>query len=140
MKASARHSLCLLSCLGSGAVRAESTAAALGSQLFTVVVSLAVVIGAIFACAWLVRRYGGGARLPGQRVRTLATVSVGTRERVVLIEVNGAQLLLGVAPGNVRSLHFFGADAAPVGADAATFAGTFAEQLRSGGPARGTTS
>ena len=32
-------------------------------------------------------------------------VSLGTRERAVLIRIGDRQLLLGVAPGNVRTLH-----------------------------------
>jgi flagellar biogenesis protein FliO len=35
----------------------------------------------------------------------LSSTSVGTRERVVLVEVENTRLLLGVAPGQVRTLY-----------------------------------
>jgi flagellar biogenesis protein FliO len=34
----------------------------------------------------------------------LANISLGARERAVLIAVDGREVLLGVAPGNVRTL------------------------------------
>jgi flagellar protein FliO/FliZ len=37
----------------------------------------------------------------------MGSASVGTREKVVLINAAGQQILVGVAPGNVRKLHIF---------------------------------
>ena len=104
------------------AASAESAVAAVGGQLFTVAASLCVVVAAIFAAAWLARRFGVAGRITGGRLRTLAATNVGGRERVVLLEVNGVQVLIGVAPGNVRTLHTFNAD------EIQTFAATLREQ------------
>jgi flagellar protein FliO/FliZ len=38
-------------------------------------------------------------------VTLLGGVSVGPRERVVLLQVDDARLVVGVAPGQVRTLH-----------------------------------
>ncbi|MEW8461479.1 MAG: flagellar biosynthetic protein FliO [Candidatus Thiodiazotropha endolucinida] len=38
-------------------------------------------------------------------VRVVGGASVGTRERVIVVEVDNQRLLLGVAPGQVRTLH-----------------------------------
>jgi flagellar protein FliO/FliZ len=38
-------------------------------------------------------------------VKVVGTTAVGTRERVVVIEVDNTWLLLGVGGGNVRLLH-----------------------------------
>jgi flagellar protein FliO/FliZ len=40
-------------------------------------------------------------------MKVVAALSVGPRERVVLVDVGGQQLLLGVAPGRVNMLHRF---------------------------------
>ncbi|HET8710057.1 MAG TPA: flagellar biosynthetic protein FliO [Spongiibacteraceae bacterium] len=56
---------------------------------------------------WLVRRAGGLQIKPGNGMRIIAALSVGARERVVLIEIAGEQLLLGVAPGQVTLLQRF---------------------------------
>ncbi|MET0071878.1 MAG: flagellar biosynthetic protein FliO [Candidatus Thiodiazotropha sp.] len=66
---------------------------------------LLLVLAIIIGGAWLFKRYGqlpmGGKGL----VRVIGGVSLGTRERVVLIEVENNRLLLGVAAGQVRTLH-----------------------------------
>jgi flagellar protein FliO/FliZ len=76
--------------------------------LLRVVLSLALVLGAVVACAWLMRRLrgisGGGSRA----IEVLAQASLGARERAVLVRVGGHELLLGVASGSVRTLLVLG--------------------------------
>ncbi|MGB1238662.1 MAG: flagellar biosynthetic protein FliO [Pseudomonadales bacterium] len=76
----------------------------LASSIWQMAAGLALVLGVIFLLAWLLRRVSGvqGAR---QHIKILSAVNVGTRERAVLVEVAGEQLLLGVAAGNVSLLH-----------------------------------
>jgi flagellar protein FliO/FliZ len=76
-------------------------------QFVRLVLALALVVALIYVCAWLLRRVQGLA--PGRHgvVRVLGSASVGQRERAVLVQVGGQQLLLGVAPGSVRTLHTF---------------------------------
>ncbi len=59
----------------------------------------------IVAVPWLLRRVSGLTLGLDGRLRVLTAVAVGPRERVVLVEVGQEQLLLGVAPGQVRLLH-----------------------------------
>jgi len=63
------------------------------------------VIGLIFALAWLVRRLPGSGLRADEGLRVIAGVSLGSKERAVVVEINGAQLLLGVTPGAVSLLH-----------------------------------
>ncbi len=69
-----------------------------------VTLALAVVLAAIFALAWLVRRVRGVAGA-ASALGVLAEVRLGPKERAVLVKVGGEQLLLGVAPGQVSTLH-----------------------------------
>jgi flagellar protein FliO/FliZ len=69
------------------------------------VVGLGLVIGLSFAVSWLFRRFG---KLPisGKGVVTiLGGVSLGPRERAVVLQVGQTRLLVGVAPGRVQTLH-----------------------------------
>lgn len=72
-----------------------------------------MILGLLFLLAivgvgwWLVKRAGGLQINGGSGMKVIATVSVGPRERVVLIELAGEQWLLGVAPGCVNLLHRF---------------------------------
>jgi flagellar protein FliO/FliZ len=67
--------------------------------------ALIIVLAAIFVVAWVVRRM----RLAGNRVGggldILADVPLGQKERAVLLKVGNQQILLGVAPGRVSTLH-----------------------------------
>lgn len=71
-------------------------------------IGLVLVLGLIALLAWGLRRFG---RVPaGGRgmVQVLGGVSLGNRERAMLLSVDGVRLLVGVSPGQVRTLHVLG--------------------------------
>ena len=78
-----------------------------GAYLIQVFLSLIVVVGLMFAVLWALRKVNGVGRSVGGHMQVLASVGLGQRERAVLVQVGGQQLLLGVAPGSVRTLHVF---------------------------------
>ena len=99
---------------------------------------LALVVAMIFLCAWVARRFGlqqtGGGRL----LKVVSSAMVGQRERVVVVEIGGSWLILGVASGQVSALHTMPAQnlpdpvapTAPQGlAGAGTFSRNFLESL-----------
>jgi flagellar protein FliO/FliZ len=76
-------------------------------QVLQVFLALVLVLGLIVLSAWLMRRYSS---MPFGRqgvLRLLASVSVGQRERIVLLQAGETQLLLGVTQSSVRTLHVF---------------------------------
>lgn len=75
--------------------------------LLRVVVALLVVLGAVIVAARLARRVRGLSGGTNSVLEVLGQLPLGTRERAVLIRVGERQLLIGVAPGNVRTLHVF---------------------------------
>ena len=66
------------------------------------IMSLALVVGFIFAAAWVVRRmpFGLGARGNGP-LKVLAALPLGPQERLVLVEARGEELLIAVSPAGV---------------------------------------
>lgn len=91
--------------------------------------SLILVIGLILLCAWLLKRMGSLQSNGSNLLRVRASLSVGLKERVVLVEAAGETLLLGVSPGGVTCLHRFDA---PLPAEASTpnaFAQVLQKQL-----------
>lgn len=65
---------------------------------------LLLVVAIMLGLAWLFKRY---AQVPGVgrgQVQVLGGVSLGARERAVLLSVEGRRLLVGVAPGRVQTL------------------------------------
>jgi flagellar protein FliO/FliZ len=79
-----------------------------------VTLALLVVLAVIFSLAWLVRRARGVTLNSNNTLSVLASVSVGQRERAVLIRCGETQLLLGVAQGQVTRLHTLGPSTTPV--------------------------
>lgn len=93
-----------------------------------------LVLVLIFALAWLARRLGL-QRLGGSSVvKVVSSASVGTRERIVVVEVAGTWLVLGVTPSQVNTLHSLPAQAAAPGSGSAGAAsnplGLFSGRLR----------
>jgi flagellar protein FliO/FliZ len=64
-----------------------------------------LVLGLIVAIAWVLKRSARFQTAAGGGLRILGGLSMGTRERVVLLQVGETQLLVGVAPGRVQTLH-----------------------------------
>jgi flagellar protein FliO/FliZ len=74
------------------------------TQMF---LGLAVVIALIFGLAWLVKRTNLAAFGRDKNVKVLVSLPLGAREKAVLLDIAGVQMLLGVAPGRVCMLHVF---------------------------------
>ncbi len=68
------------------------------------VLGLIIVIALFFACIWLMRKMGALPENSKQKMRVLAGLSLGGRDRVVLVQVGGQQLVLGVSPGRINNL------------------------------------
>ncbi len=94
--------------LASGALLAGEAEGGPGvdaAALTRVVIGLVVVLLVVVALGWAMRRFGNYGTGSSGQLRVLGGVSVGTRERVVLLQVGEQQLLVGVAPGRVQTLH-----------------------------------
>ncbi|MGE3296903.1 MAG: flagellar biosynthetic protein FliO [Porticoccaceae bacterium] len=103
-----------------------------GPGLGQMILGLATVLIFIFVLAWAARRLGPVKSLPTGALRVLGGLSLGTRERLVLVKVGDAQLLLGVAPGRVQTLHVLAEPIEVAGPpDTKASAREFAERLQS---------
>ncbi len=91
---------------------AAAPAGGTASGLFEITFALLVVLAAIFGFAWLARRARLLSGHSHGRIEVVADLSLGVKERVVLVRVRDAELLLGVAPGRVSTLHTFSGVAA----------------------------
>jgi len=85
-------------------------------SLGQVTLALGVVLAFIFGAAWLMRRMRGFRKPTGAALDVLADLPLGQKERAVLIRCGSTQLLLGVAPGRVNTLHIL---TEPVATDSA---------------------
>lgn len=90
-------------------VTQTNTVAPIGSgrHLMNVTLALMGVIGLIFAISWFVKRFSQGTFSANAHIKILSAMPLGTRERIVLIDAGGQQLLLGITSTNINTLHVF---------------------------------
>ena len=91
---------------------------------------LLLVLGIIFGMAWFIRRMGSFQQVSHGALRVLGGLSVGQRERIVLVQVGEEQLLIGLAPGQIRTLHVLD-EKVSINASNVTRSNSFAERLQS---------
>ncbi|OJZ20377.1 MAG: flagellar biosynthetic protein FliO [Thiobacillus sp. 65-29] len=98
-------------------------------SLLQVFVGLIAVLALIVATAWIAKRFGvmrGGSSGP---LQVVSSTAVGTRERVVVVEVGESWLIVGVAPGSVNALMTLPRGTAPASSSAIA-PGSFAARLQ----------
>ena len=76
-----------------------------GGGVLQVMVSLAIVLGAILLLGWVARRMRVLPRGRSGALRVVDEIALGAKERAVILEVDGARLVLGVGEGRVALLH-----------------------------------
>src|SRR3569832_185071 len=67
-------------------------------------VGMIVVIGIIVALAWLVRLMGKMNGLMSGEVKIVSSLSLGAREKIVLVQVGEEQFLLGAPPQQINRI------------------------------------
>lgn len=69
------------------------------------VLSLGLILALVGGLAWLAQRLRAGGRLKTGLIEIVSGVSLGTREKVVLLQIGQEQVLVGVSPAGMRTLH-----------------------------------
>jgi flagellar protein FliO/FliZ len=77
------------------------------SQLASMLGGLIAIVVLILILSWFVKRFSQGGFLQNPTMKILSTLPLGTRERLLLIDVGGQQLLLGVSATQINTLHVF---------------------------------
>lgn len=98
---------------------------------------LLLVLLLIFGAAWLVRRFGRLQGMAGDQLKVIGGLSIGQRERIMIVQAGATHLVIGVSPGGIRTLHVLDPaeippqDAAPDGPGGdESFFGRFNQELK----------
>lgn len=67
--------------------------------------ALLLILGLLFGTAWLARKLSGGKGFGQGGMKIVGGVALGPRERIVLVEVGDTWLVIGIVPGQIRTLH-----------------------------------
>lgn len=76
-----------------------------GSYLMQLIFGLLVVVLCIVALAWLTKKMNRFHSVTNDSIKVISGISMGAREKIVLLQVGEEQLLLGVSPGRINKLH-----------------------------------
>lgn len=105
-------------------------AAVSSGSVMQIIFSLILVLGAVAAAAWVMKRINLPQHGTASLLKVISGVAVGPRERVVLVEINDTWLVLGVAPGQVRALHTLPKGSLPAGTSSSAPDGKFQMWLK----------
>jgi flagellar protein FliO/FliZ len=86
-----------------GPVQSAPSAPAAGSLLQTIV-SLLFVLALLVGLAWAMKRFGPRAMGGAANMRVVGALSLGGRERIMVVEVADQWIVVGAAPGRVNVL------------------------------------
>jgi len=67
--------------------------------------ALALIVALLAGTAWLARKVNGGKGFGQGGMRVVGGVALGPRERIVLLEIGEEWLVVGIVPGQIRTLH-----------------------------------
>lgn len=100
--------LCLMSQAALAAETATQTATqgsvSTAGSLFSVLFGLVAVIAMIVGLAWMARRFGMMRTQDNALIQVVGTASLGTRERVAIVQVQDSWIVVGVSSAGVTSL------------------------------------
>ncbi len=115
---------------GSTVTASMGSAPDLGSSALQMIFGLLLVLGLLLGTLWLLKRISQPRGHVAGLLRVVAGVAVGSRERVVILELGNSWLVLGVAPGQVSTLAEIPRQEIPAGTTPKDFVGQLAERLR----------
>ena len=72
--------------------------------MLQVTFGLLVVVALLFAVAWSMKKMGAGKFAAAGAVKVVGGVSVGNRERILVVEVADQWIVVGIAPGSITAL------------------------------------
>ncbi len=74
------------------------------SQIMNWGLGLIVVLSIFFACVWFMRKTGALPTQTKDNMQVVGGLSLGMREKLVLVQVGKKQMVLAVTPGKIDNL------------------------------------
>lgn len=96
------------------------------ANILQMLIGLAFVVVLILLLGWFYRRFGAPGSNSNSDFRIISGLSLGQRERVVMLQVGSHQILVGVGPGHVEKIHVF---EEPIIEESSSSGGSFSDSL-----------
>ena len=99
-----------------------NTASPAAGSLLQTIFALTAVLALLAVLAWCMKRFGPKSHIGAVPVRLVGALSLGGRERIMVVEVGNQWIVVGASPGRVNALATMPAQHAAPGVDDATLA------------------
>ena len=86
------------------AVKPAAEPVSMTGYLLQGIFGLLIVLGLMWGAWWLLRRTGFNRAISGVKMKVVGGISIGNRERVMIVEVGDHWLILGVTPNQINTL------------------------------------
>jgi flagellar protein FliO/FliZ len=73
-------------------------------------ISLLIVLSIFFVCIWVLRKLNASTANGTEKMHIIGGIPLGLREKVILLQVGKKQLILGITPGHIETLHVLEGD------------------------------
>jgi len=73
--------------------------------ILQIATSFIAVVAFILLLAWLMKKTGRFGTTNNANIEIISSLSLGIREKIVLVKVNDVNIVVGVSPGQIRTLH-----------------------------------
>ena len=78
-------------------------------QVVQIILALVLVLALVVALGWGAQRLRLTKGTTGRHIKIVDTLALGARERLMLVDVDGERVLIGIASGRLERLHAMGA-------------------------------
>jgi len=75
------------------------------SYLLKLIIAMVFILLLIFGLAWIMKKMQLTQHSNNGLIQIVSAISVGQRDRIALIQVGEEQLLVGLTPGRIETLH-----------------------------------
>ena len=123
------YPILLLLLAASPAMASEAPVAASTGGMFQVLLVLFAVLGLMAGAAWLLKKFQVRGTTVGGTIRIVGGVAVGSRERIMVVEVADQWIVVGVTANNINALTTLPKQETPQVGDADP-ADNFAKRLK----------
>lgn len=79
----------------------------LGGHVLQMVLSLGIIVILIASCAYAIRKISFTQGRSDNAIKIVASLSLGAREKLVLIQIGEQQILLSMTPGEINKIVVF---------------------------------
>ncbi len=97
--------LTLLAILPLPVLAADGTPGISAGTYIQATLALLLIVGLLLGATWAARKVSGGRMFGQGNLRVISGVALGPKERIVLVEVADSWLVVGIVPGQIRTLH-----------------------------------